>query len=120
MGTSYLLATPSTTMKMHLGLLVVLACLAMGQKGRRCPTNIACDLRGGACFPGVCRRGYVQIGSCTRTCVCCRPVEGIQAKLEFGNVSGGLSAGGLSAGGLFPGGLIPVLGKGSGAGTMFT
>ena len=31
--TSYLLATPSTTMKMHLGLLVVLAGLAMGQKG---------------------------------------------------------------------------------------
>merc|ERR1711872_415411 len=39
MGTSYLLAKSSTTMKMHLGLLVVLAGLAMGQKGQRGKTE---------------------------------------------------------------------------------
>merc|ERR1711872_922647 len=45
MGTSYLLAKSSTTMKMHLGLLVVLAGLAMGQKGSG-------GLSQEGCFPG--------------------------------------------------------------------
>merc|ERR1712098_167682 len=92
MGTSYLLAKSSTTMKMYLGLLVVLAGLSMGQKGQRGKTEGLVRL--GAGGQGFCPPPLARCGSCPCClggCVLSNCIGHCKSKKVSDDGSGGLS-----------------------------
>ncbi|NXM40991.1 GLL7 protein, partial [Gymnorhina tibicen] len=54
-------------------LLVVLFLVLQGAAGQLVfPRMDSCAIQNGRCFPGICRRPYYWIGTCTNGFSCCR------------------------------------------------
>ncbi|NXT99488.1 GLL7 protein, partial [Buphagus erythrorhynchus] len=54
-------------------LLVVLSLMLQGAAGQVFPRlHNSCLIQNGRCFPGICRRPYYWIGTCSNGFSCCR------------------------------------------------
>ncbi|NWY33628.1 GLL7 protein, partial [Pheucticus melanocephalus] len=53
-------------------LLAVLFLMLQGAAGQVSPRLDNCFIQNGLCFPGICRRPYYWIGTCSNGYSCCR------------------------------------------------